>query len=215
MSGRASWRWPDGEQALLFAVGAGIALVLLTPLVSFPGTYFPFAVGKALYARSIIAIVAALWVVLALWTGRWRPAPGAVLAILGAGLAVAFLTAWLGVGLERSLWSTYTRMEGLVDSAHWCALAVVLAAVARTGADWVRLFRINVCVGLCVAAVAVVRFHAPDTLMFLLGPEEHYPRISATTGNPTFLGAYLQMVVLLAAGLFVRSLFRCTGARWR
>ena len=207
MSGRPSRRWPDGEQALLFAIRAGIALLLLTPLVSFPGTYFPFAVGKALYARSIIAVVVALWVLLALSTPRWRPAPGAILAILAAGLAVAFLTAWLGVGPERSLWSTYTRMEGLVTSAHWCALVVVLAAVARTGADWVRLVKINVCVGLCVAAVAAVRFHAPDALTFPLGPETRYPRISGTTGNPTFLGVYLQVVVLLAVGLLVRSFF--------
>ncbi len=204
---RPSGRRPDGEQALLFAIRAGIALLLLTPLVTFPGTYFPFAVGKALYARSIIAVVVALWVMLVLSTPRWRPAPGAILAILAAGLAVAFLTAWLGVGPERSLWSTYTRMEGLVNSAHWCALVVVLAAVARTGADWVRLFKINVCVGLCVAAVAVVRFHVPEALTFLLGPETRYPRIAGSTGNPTFLGVYLQVVVLLAVGLLVRSFF--------
>ena len=207
MSVRPSGRRPDGERALLFAIRAGIALLLLTPLVTFPGTYFPFAVGKALYARSIIAVVVALWVLLALSTPRWRPVPGAILAILAAGLAVAFLSAWLGVGPERSLWSTYTRMGGLVNSAHWCALAVVLVAVARTGADWVRLVKINVCVGLCVAAVAAVRFHAPEALTFLLGPEARYPRISGTTGNPTFLGVYLQVIVLLAVGLLVRSFF--------
>ena len=48
------------ERALLVAVHAGLALVLLTPLVWAPEAYHPFAVGKAVYARSLIAVTFAL-----------------------------------------------------------------------------------------------------------------------------------------------------------
>ena len=195
------------ERALLLAVHAGIALILLTPLVWAPFTYFPFAVGKGVYARSVIALVVVLWALLALARPRWRPLPGVILAALGAGLAVAALSAWLGVGPQRSLWSTYTRMEGIVDGAHWFAFFVVLAAVVRTTAHWARLLNVNLAVGLCVAAVAVVRFYAPDLSFPGLPPEGRYPRVSATMGNPTFLGAYLQAIVLLAIGFLVRSSF--------
>ena len=41
----------------------GLALVLLTPLVTAPWTLYPFSVGKALYARVLIAAVFGLWAV--------------------------------------------------------------------------------------------------------------------------------------------------------
>ena len=66
---------PGAECALLAAVHAGLALVLLTPLVWAPETYHPFAVGKAVYARSLIAVTFALWTLLALRSPRWRPPP--------------------------------------------------------------------------------------------------------------------------------------------
>ena len=97
----------DPERLLLPPIRLGIALVLLTPLVTAPWTLYPFAVGKALWARVLIAVVFALWAVLALWRPRWRPPPSALLALLGAGLAAAVLSAWLGVSPQQSFWSTY------------------------------------------------------------------------------------------------------------
>ena len=70
-----------------------------------------------------------------------------MLFALLAGLAVAALSGALGVSPQRSLWSTYTRMEGLVDAAHWTAFAVVLMAMLRTARDWYRLLNANLCGG--------------------------------------------------------------------
>ena len=194
------------ERALRAGVHGGLALALLTPLVWAPETYHPFAVGKAVYARSVIAATFALWALLAALSPRYRPPPSAILWALAAGLAVAALSAWLGVSPQRSLWSTYTRMEGLVGAAHWFALALMLGAMLRSAQGWHRLLNANIAVGLAAALVAIARFHLPDAAVFAAWPDEgRYPRISATTGNPTFLGAYMQTVALLAAGYLVRS----------
>ena len=75
----------------------GLALVLLTPLVTAPWTLYPFSVGKALWARVLIAALFALWAVLALLRPRWRPPWSALLAALAAGLAAAALSAPFGV----------------------------------------------------------------------------------------------------------------------
>ena len=64
----------DPEPALLGAVRIGLALVLLTPLVTAPWTLYPFSVGKALWARVLIAAVFALWAVLALAAPALAPA---------------------------------------------------------------------------------------------------------------------------------------------
>lgn len=197
--------WRDPERLLLPPVRAGIALVLLTPLVTAPWTLYPFSVGKALYARVLIAAVFALWAALALARPRWRPPRSALLAALCAGLAASALSAWFGVGPQHSLWSTYTRMQGVVNAAHWAAFAVVVASVTRSGADWTRLLNVNLGVGLCASAFAIVRFTAPGVPLPVPFHEGWWPRIGASAGNPILLGAYLQAIALLAAGFLVRS----------
>jgi len=84
------------ERAAELCVHACLALLLLTPLVWSPDTYFPFAVGKAVYARSLIAVSFAVWALLALARPRWRPPVTVFLAVLAAGLAVDGLSAWAG-----------------------------------------------------------------------------------------------------------------------
>ena len=199
------------ERVLLWAVHGCLALVLLTPLVWAPDTFHSFTVGKAVWSRSAIAAAFALWALLALYRPRWRPPPTTILWALAAWLAVAALSAAMGVSPQRSLWSTYTRMEGLVDAAHWVAFFVVLVATLRCDRDWFRLLNASLCVGLGIALIAVARFHAPEAGPFGLLPELRYPRISATTANPTFLGAYLQAVALLAAGFLARSFLPAGG----
>ena len=195
----------DPERLLLGPVRAAVALVVLTPLVTAPWTLYPFSVGKALWARVLIAAAFAMWAVLALARPRWRPPPSALLALLGAGLAVAALSGWFGVDPAMSWWSNYDRMQGLVNAAHWAAFALVAASVARTGRDWTRLLNINLAVGLCVSAIAVLRYAVPDLPLPVPAGEGHWPRIGASAGNPILLGAYLQAIALLAMGFLVRS----------
>ncbi|MCY4479436.1 MAG: O-antigen ligase family protein, partial [Rhodospirillales bacterium] len=197
--------WRDPERLLLPPIRMGIALVLLTPLVTAPWTLYPFSVGKALWARVLIAVVFALWAVLALMRSGWRPPRSALLWVLAAGLAAALLSAVFGVSPQHSLWSTYTRMQGIVNAAHWAAFALVVASVARTWADWTRLLNANLAVGLAVSAFAIVRFAAPETPLPFPFREGYWPRIGASAGNPILLGAYLQAIALLAIGFLVRS----------
>ena len=122
------------EHLLRFGVLAGVVLLLFTPFVVTTGTIFPFVVGKALWARTIIEIVFALWVALALTNPTYRPPRTWMLVLLAAGLAVSLLASLFGASLQRSLWSNYERMQGTIDLAHWFALAVILGSVLRSAA---------------------------------------------------------------------------------
>ena len=103
------------EQPLVFAVRFGVVLLVLTPLVVAPYIVYPFAVGKAVWSRSMIEIAFALWAVLAVAHPAWHPPRSWLLAVLAAGLGVSVLSACFGVSVQRSLWSTYLRMQGVVD----------------------------------------------------------------------------------------------------
>lgn len=79
------------ETLLAAAVRGGILLLMLKPT-----TYYPFMVGKAVYARSVIEIVVGLWMVLALISPTYRSRRSVVLILLGAGVASAVASAFMG-----------------------------------------------------------------------------------------------------------------------
>ena len=188
------------ENLLVHVVRVGVVLLLLTPFVVSPRTIFPFVVGKALYSRSLIEIVFVSWALLALFKPSWRPPRSRILILLAIALGVAVLSASLGISAERSFWSNYERMQGVVDQAHWFALAVVLVSVLRTGRDWRVLLTLHLAAGVAMALMAVAEYHgghrgyAPDST-----------RAMSTLGNPIFLGTYLGVNVMIALGFLVRS----------
>ena len=198
-------RAPAWETGLRSGVLAGVGLLLLTPFVVSTGTIFPFVVGKAVWSRSVIEVVFALWAVLALASPAWRPPRSRVLAALAAGLAVSLLAACFGASLQRSLWSSYERMQGVVDGAHWMALAVVLASVLRTGPAWRRLLAASAGAGAAMACLIIALYHGMGVPLYSALAEQHLPRMSGPLGNPIYLSAYLLANLMLALGLAARA----------
>lgn len=190
---------------LLVGIRGGIGLLLLTPLVVTTETVFPFVVGKAVYARSLIEIVFALWVVLALTTPAYRPPRSRLLLFLGLGMVVSLAAAAFGVSPHRSFWSNYERMGGVIDMAHWFALALVLAAVVRSPHEWRVLINWNLAVALVVALLVVAS--SLDIRVPFYGElvERDYPRRAASLGNSSYQGAYIWVHMIVALGLLVRS----------
>ena len=194
------------EGALRVALFGVFGLLLLTPFVITPGTAFPFVVGKALWSRALIEIGFALWAVLALSRPGYGPPRSWLLVLVGAGLGVSLVSAWSGVSVQRSLWSDFERMQGVVDQAHWCALAVVLASVLRTPREWRALLAASAVSATVLACLVLAR--AAGAPISGWWPETHWMRFGGTFGNPTYLGAYLMVNAVLAAGFAVRGWMR-------
>ena len=216
-------RPPMPEKLLRFGIFAGIALLLLTPFVVTPMTIFPFVVGKAVWSRSIIEVVFALWAVLALANPAYRPLRSWLLILLAAGLAVSLLAAGFGVSIQRSLWSSYERMQGMVDFAHWLALAVVLSSVFRSSAAWRAFLAASVGAGVMMACLVIARRYQLDVPFYGKFPEQHLPRVHGPFGNPIFLSVYMLVNLMTALGLGMRSWLSSavsakpcprSGARW-
>ena len=191
---------PRWQRALLGGIWGLLALVLLTPLIVTVETAYPYTVGKAGYVRSLVALAFALWVPLALSNEAYRPPRSWLLVLLALGFVVALLAAAFGINLQRSLWSTYERMQGVVNSAHWLALALVVVSVVRRDLEWRVLFGLNVAVGVAVAVLAIGRHHGVP-LPYLGDVAERSWQIAATFGNSTQLGNYALLNGFLAAGL--------------
>ena len=196
------------DWALLAAIRVGIALLLLTPLVVTNSTIFPFVVGKALYFRTLVELLFMLWALLALRAPDYRPPRSRLLALLAAGLGASVLAAAFGVSWQRSLWSNYERMQGLVDLAHGLALILVLASTVRTGRELRVFLNINLGIGMAAAMIAIAKFNEVHLPFFGDLEEQDYTRVNrvgATFGNAALLGVYMLPNLFVALGLLARS----------
>ena len=203
------------ENAAVYGIWTGIVLILLTPFVVTPDTIFPFVVGKAVYSRSLIEGVFGVWAILALFRPAYRPPRSRLLLLLALSVGVSILAACFGVSPQRSFWSTYERMQGVVDHIHWFAFAVVLASVLRTERAWRVVLNINLGVCLILSGLAVCLYYSVDVPFFDYF-YEHWGeykqagvdptgRVVSTLGNALHLSTYVLINSLIATGLLVRS----------
>ena len=206
----------ESETLLLVSVRAGVLLVLLMPLIVRTEVLFPFIVGKALYFRTLAEIVFGIWIILVYRYPRYRPPRSWLLLSFAVYLGVALLSGLFGVSVQRSLWSTYERMQGVVDLAHWFLLVLVLTSVFRSMLHWRLVLNVNLAVGLLIALMGVVQHYELFCIPgydFLLqekcirksGLPEAISRIDVTLGNPTYVGAYMMVNILIGLGFLSQS----------
>ncbi len=194
----------DIERLLLWAVRLGLMAVLIVPLVVTTSTYFPYVVGKAIYARVIIEITFALWLILVLYFSGYRPSRSWILIAFGAWVVVSLIAGVTGVSFTRSFWSTYERMQGIYDLAHWFVFVMMAGSVFRSIRDWQVPFTVNLTIGAVVSALGLAH-HFDVYSMDILGSSQ---RIQSTLGNATYVGAYTMVNAMIGVGLIVYSFLR-------
>ena len=192
------------DRALLYVIWAGLFLLLFMPLIVSTDTIFPFIVGKAIYSRIIIALVFGLWAILAFRNEDFRPPRSRLVILLGIYLFISLSAGIFGVSFQRSLWSTFERMQGIVDLAHWVALLIVLASVIRTKSSWVFLLNANMGISLLVALIGLGQSTGAESIPFYRYLQAE-GRIGVTLGNPAFVATYLMLNAVIATGLLLRS----------
>lgn len=192
-------------RALLWGVRGCLVLTLLTPLVVSTHTVFPFVVGKALFARTLIEVAACLWAALIVVDRSWRPPRSRILLVLALGLVCTLLAALSGVSPMRSIWSSYERMQGFVDAAHWVAWVVIAASVLRDAAAARGLLNANLAVALVIGCLAILGYFTQEVPFYTM-PERDTPRVGSLLGNAAYLGAYAMLNALVAFGFLARWL---------
>ena len=186
---------------LLVALG----LLLLTPFVVSAGTVFPYVVGKALWSRALIEIAFALWALLAIRHAAYRPPRSWLLCLALAGLGVSALSAAFGVSPQFSLWTSYERMQGVLDQAHWVVLAFVLAATVRDAGAWRVLLGAHTVAGALVVCIVVAGAAGLEVPFYGELPERRGGRAGGPFGNPMLLGVYMLANAGLAVALGARA----------
>ena len=204
---------PWQEKGLVPAIWTGLFLLLLMPLVVTPSTLFPFVVGKATYTRGLIEILFVLWVLLAVASPRYRLGTSWVLAIFALYVVVNAASALVGVSFERSFWGDYRRMGGVFDLVHWFVLLLILASMVKTTSHWRWLLNANLGVGFVLGLLGLAQHYDVDVFQSLFWYFETKQRLDITFGNPTYVGAYMLVNVLMAMAFLADSVVRPSAPR--
>ena len=141
--------------------------VLFMPLIVSTSTFFPFVVGKAVYSRIMIELAFILWLPIIVTSREFRLPKNLILIAMAIYILVSIVSAIFGVSFNASFWSTYERMQGLLDLIHWFAYSLMLISLFRTFGHWKLLLSINLFVSILVCLLGIAQYAGLDSFVFL------------------------------------------------
>ena len=112
-------KYDSWEYILLGLIFISIIICLITPLVISSNTFFPFIVGKSVLSRISIEFAFAFWLILAYRIPKYRPKNSIIIYAFIIWILISLMTGLTGVSIQRSLWSSFERMQGIIDLLHW------------------------------------------------------------------------------------------------
>lgn len=194
---KASW-----EKFLRIIIKLGSGAILFLPLFVYRSVLYPYIFSKIIVFQVIVEILLVAWLFLLIYGSRkyrlnFRQP---LLLSLSIFILVLIISSFVGVDLERSWWSIQERMTGIITLLHFYLWFLILASVFSRKKDWLFLIKTTLISSFLVGLYGLGQ---KIGLSFLL--KDGAIRMSATLGNPDFLGVYALLSIFLAGILFLES----------
>src|SRR3989344_1454595 len=173
------------NKILRYVILGGVFLVPVIPLIITNSLFFPFITGKNFAFRIIVEIIFAAWLILALRDAKYMPKRSFILWALLAFLGILTLADIFGVDPQRSIWSNFERMEGLITHVHLFLYFVVASTMLLGRKLWDRFFHANIAVSLFVTLYSMLQLAGELVI------NQGGVRVDGTLGNATYLAVYL------------------------
>lgn len=188
------------QKILKYVVFIGLFLIPFTVLHVSHSLFFPFITGKAFYYRIIVEIVAAAWLILALYNPDFRPYKQKIYYSLLGILGVLFLSNILSEFAYKAFWSNFERMDGWIAMLHHVLLFVVISSVFTTYKMWKRFWNVSLAVSVIVCFYGFLQY-----VGVLDAIQGSGIRIDGTFGNAAYLAVYNLFNIALAVWFLYRA----------
>lgn len=177
------------EKYTFLIIEIGVFLALITPAVLIKDYFFPFVVPKTIYFRIIVDIMFMAYVLLAISNPKYRPKITPLTATIALFIGVGILASVLGVNFQRSFWSVFERMTGILTFLHLFVFFIILTSCFKERKYWERFLAFSIMVGLyiCFYAWTAKTVNA---------------RGGGTVGNTSFMASYLIFNIFFTIILF-------------
>jgi len=189
------------EKIILSIIKIGIVIILFLPLLVYRPVLYPFVFSKILSFQIIVEIIFVFWLFLFLYAKdreRYKiNFKNPLVIALTTFMGILFLTSLTSADFAKSFWSTQERMTGVITLLHFYAFFIVLISILKSKKDWQRIIWASL---ICSFFVGIYGIGQKFGLEFLL--KNSATRMSATLGNPDFLGVYALVHIFLSGFLF-------------
>ncbi len=177
-------------------IKSGIYICLFLPLFVGKGfLLFPFIFSKVIIFQIIVEVAFLCWLFLILAKKESLSFSPISISIL-AFFLILFIASVFGVNLQKSIFSTQERMNGIFTLIHFFIFFLMLG-IFKDKKDWINLFKISVICSFFVSLSAIYQKINP----LFLGPMRD-PQIYGTLGNAIILSTYLIFNLFLALFLY-------------
>ncbi len=201
------------KKTLVGILFAFVLLVLLAPWFVFKDLLFPFITSKAFFLRIVIELALPLYAFLIIAYPNLRPdlRKNRLNQFMILFWVVSLISAFAGVNAWRSMWGNFERMGGVYYLAHLTLLYFYVVLLGQQNPKFVRWF-LQTIVGMAsLFSLYGVMVWVTGNHFILNDPS--YPRISATFGNPIFLGSFLILPMFLTM-MFALQAEKRAWAAW-
>lgn len=198
------------EKILRWTIWGSLFALLFVPLIVADGQhfpynfFFPYITGKNFVFRILIEIMAGAYLALALVDQKYRPKRSWILGALAIFVFIIALADVFGVNAEKSIWSNFERMDGLVTLVHVLVLTTIASVMLHTERLWRYLVWTSLGVSAYLSLYGLAQLFGAASLSG--GTAGGLAaRVDATFGNPIYLAAYMLFHIFLAALLWAQQ----------
>ncbi len=178
-------------------------IALFTPFLVDTATYFPFIIAKATAFRLMVGLMLVVWV---FWLVRSQTSKRSLTSLTPLVKAVIifgvilFISAFLGVDFNFSLFSGNERMEGVFGIWHFMLFFLIIATTFKY-LEIEKILKIQVGIGILYSTVAILAYSGIGTITARMTGN----RLAGYTGNPSFFAVYLLFNAFLALYFYFRQ----------
>ena len=173
------------ERVCFSIIQYGTYIALFAPLLISKDFFFPFVCPKTIFFRILVDVIFSAYIVLALFNRKYRPKLNSLFIVIALFLLILVLASVLGINFERSFWSTFERMTGLLTFFHLFGFYIVLTSVFKKREDWEKILGVSIVVGIILS-------------LYILLADTASTRGGGTIGNTSFMAAYLLFDIFFA-----------------
>ncbi len=185
------------ENILKWIIKIGVVAILFLPLFVYKPVFYPYVFSKIIIFQIIVEAIFVAWVFLVFYAKDRKKYKinfkNPLILALTIFIGFLILTSFTGVDVGKSFFSTQERMTGVITMIHFYLWFIVLSTLFREKRDWMIFLWSTLCCSFLLGLYGLVQ---KIGLSFLL--KNGAKRMSATLGNPDFLGVYSLMHIFLA-----------------
>ncbi len=188
-------------------------LFFFVPLIFFSGSFELFEYNKMMLTYALTLVVGAAWLIKIVVNHKINFQKTYLIIPLALYLGSHILSTIFSIDVQTSIWGYYSRFhEGLV--ATTCYLILYFAVVSNLKKqDIMRIFYVSLASGTIVSLWGILEhFGSSPSCWFITGSggvdcwiQDVKSRVFATLGQPNWMAAYLDVLILISLGLIVQA----------